>query len=126
MLLNDFFKILSVEPANNVGKYTVKVELNERHHIFDGHFPGNPIVPGVCQVQMVKEILGYIEKKEFMLSKAENIKHPGIIIPFSEKYIDFILQYIWKNDNEVQVDCIITGNGKTFLKFKGSFVITHG
>lgn len=39
--------------------FLVKIDAN--HPIFGGHFPGNPILPGVCQMQMVKDIF----KSEF-------------------------------------------------------------
>jgi 3-hydroxymyristoyl/3-hydroxydecanoyl-(acyl carrier protein) dehydratase len=34
----------------------VRIKLNPNHEIFSGHFPDNPILPGVCVLQMVKEI----------------------------------------------------------------------
>jgi len=34
-----------------------KIELNFNHKIFKGHFPGSPILPGVCIIQIVKEVL---------------------------------------------------------------------
>jgi 3-hydroxyacyl-[acyl-carrier-protein] dehydratase len=35
----------------------VKIELNPTHAIFSGHFPNNPILPGVCALQIAKELL---------------------------------------------------------------------
>lgn len=52
MLLNDFFKITDIK---NADKYTISIEMNPKHDIYKGHFPGNPITPGVCLTQMVKE-----------------------------------------------------------------------
>lgn len=34
--------------------YTIR--FNARHPIFAGHFPGHPIVPGACLVQIAEEL----------------------------------------------------------------------
>ncbi|MEJ0079486.1 MAG: hypothetical protein WDM78_00620 [Puia sp.] len=31
--------------------------------IFSGHFPGQPVLPGVCMMEMVAEVLGVYLKK---------------------------------------------------------------
>ena len=36
----------------------VKIRLNPDHEIYRAHFPGNPITPGVCIVQIISEVLG--------------------------------------------------------------------
>ena len=61
MILKDFYKILGrsgpeteVNPAGmTIEKYRFSLELNPEHPVYEGHFPGNPVVPGVCQVQMI-------------------------------------------------------------------------
>ncbi|MDR0605106.1 MAG: hypothetical protein LBG80_12460 [Bacteroidales bacterium] len=35
----------------------ITVKLNCNHKIFSGHFPDNPILPGVCALQIAKELL---------------------------------------------------------------------
>ncbi len=32
-----------------------EVRLNPSHAIFRGHFPGNPVLPGVCSLMIVRE-----------------------------------------------------------------------
>ena len=52
MLINNFYKIKNIEAGE---KYVVNIEMNPAHEIYNGHFPGMPVVPGVCLTQMVKE-----------------------------------------------------------------------
>lgn len=33
------------------------IQLNPRHIIYTGHFPGHPVTPGVIQMQIVHELL---------------------------------------------------------------------
>ena len=54
MLLNDFFKIIETDYSkDNPGSFKVTIELNDKHKIFKGHFPGKPVLPGICKIQTV-------------------------------------------------------------------------
>ena len=55
MLQGNFFTINHIHQDENSVK--ASIELNPVHPIFEGHFPQTPVVPGVCMMQMVKEVL---------------------------------------------------------------------
>jgi 3-hydroxyacyl-[acyl-carrier-protein] dehydratase len=57
------------------------VELNKDHEIFKGHFPGNPVMPGVCMLQIIKELTEQALGKSLLLTVASNIKFMAIINP---------------------------------------------
>ena len=66
MLLGDFFEISDINNAEN-GSIEALIKINKDHAIFNGHFPEFPIVPGVCMIQMVKEIVCSLQKSSMML-----------------------------------------------------------
>ena len=78
MLSGSFFTIKETQSLEN-NTYKIVVQLNPQHAIFDGHFPHNPIVPGVCLTQMVKEILETLLQKSLNMTKADNIKFTAIV-----------------------------------------------
>ena len=121
MLINDFYKIIETDYSiENSGSFKVKIELNDKHKIFNGHFPGNPIVPGVCLIQMIKETLEEILKKELFLSEAGNIKFISFVQPQINKILN--LGYSVKQENGIfQVSVLISFEEKIFVKFKGVF-----
>ena len=118
-LLNDFFKILSVEKTDS--KYTVAIELNPSHEIFRGHFPGNPVVPGVCMVQMVKEILQDIFKKEFTMTQASQLKFLAILNPVQVSSLNVELTLIKEEANTLAIAGSFQKEATVFLKFKATF-----
>ncbi len=79
MLLNSFYTILQSE--NNAGQITARIKLNPQHEIFNGHFPGNPITPGVVQIQMIKEIAGEVLGKKLNLVSMHTCKFLKILNP---------------------------------------------
>lgn len=53
-LLPGFYAILQSENINAID-WNVQVKLNPQHPVYGGHFPGQPVVPGVCMLQIIKE-----------------------------------------------------------------------
>jgi 3-hydroxyacyl-[acyl-carrier-protein] dehydratase len=129
MLKDSFYSILSIVPSDykndalvaDTGVFTARIKLNEQHPVYLGHFPGNPVVPGVCQIQMIKEIFSEIVHKEVLLVNSDNIKFLTIIVP--EKYPELDIRISIKKQLEGQWDVTgtIANDNTLFLKFKGIF-----
>lgn len=80
MLLKDFYKILSLEKTDTQ-KYLAIILINEKHDVFKGHFPGNPIMPGVCMMQIIKELTEQITQFPLILQTLSNVKFMALINP---------------------------------------------
>ena len=81
-LINDFYHIVATEESGETSVY--KVKLNAAHAIYSVHFPGNPVTPGVCLVQMATEILEQKLDKRLVLFTAVNIKFKRLVAPTDE------------------------------------------
>jgi len=55
LLMNKLYVLESIE--DNEGIAIAKISLIKDHEVFRGHFPDNPILPGVCTVQIIKELM---------------------------------------------------------------------
>ncbi|HHZ65374.1 MAG TPA: 3-hydroxyacyl-ACP dehydratase [Flavobacteriales bacterium] len=121
MLLSDFYTILNSNSEDS--SVRTEVELNADHDIFAGHFPNMPVVPGVCQVQMTKEILSKELGVKLRLTSAVNIKFLAIINPEQNRFLQFDLTYSEEN-GRIKSQNVISHDGKVFFKFKGYFVET--
>lgn len=80
MLLKDFYKVEKLEKTDE-GKYTAVVFLNKEHDIFKGHFPGNPVTPGVCMMQIIKELSQEILGSSLIMTSSSNVKFMALINP---------------------------------------------
>ena len=55
MLLKDnLYQIIDSEKTEDSSTYTLLI--SETSPLFKGHFPGNPVLPGVCILQIFKEL----------------------------------------------------------------------
>ena len=78
-LQDNLFTILSQQEAE--GLATFQLRIHPEWPIYKAHFPGHPITPGVCIVQMVQELLGLALHRDVTLKKAKNVKYLAIISP---------------------------------------------
>lgn len=121
MLAGTFYKLLSCNQQVE-GNYIAEIELNANHQIFAGHFPGNPIVPGVCLTQMVKEIVEGIVAKKLHLKKADSLKFTAIINPQINAILSANLTLKMLDSTHIQAELSFYSGATTFFKFKGSFL----
>jgi 3-hydroxyacyl-[acyl-carrier-protein] dehydratase len=119
MLLNDFFTISNLESHGHDVK--ASLIINADHRIFEGHFPGQPVVPGVCMMQMVKEILEQVLEKSTDLVSAAEMKFLAVINPVENNIIQAILNYTMIEDGGISVSATLKKDQLIHYKFKGQF-----
>jgi 3-hydroxyacyl-[acyl-carrier-protein] dehydratase len=78
-LLNNLYRILRKNCSNSFVQYDIRLEAS--HHIYQVHFPGNPITPGVCIIQTVKELLECHLNRLLNIQKVKNVKFLSVISP---------------------------------------------
>ena len=120
MLQGNFYTILNNQSEN--GSVNALLELNADHHIFEGHFPHIPVVPGVCMMQMVKELVETSLGKPLRLSKAEHLKFLTIINPRENKFLQVTIAIVIISLDHIHVTAAFSHQETTFFKFKGGFV----
>lgn len=74
-------------------RITASVHLDEHHAVFKGHFPDQPVMPGVCTLQIVQELLEQHLGRPLRLSRASNIKFMALIDPRVDPDLDFELAH---------------------------------
>jgi 3-hydroxyacyl-[acyl-carrier-protein] dehydratase len=79
MLIEGLYKVEDFQKDGQ--EVTARIRLNKEHDIFKGHFPGNPVMPGVCMLQIIKELTEQATDKQLFLSVSSNIKFMAIINP---------------------------------------------
>jgi 3-hydroxyacyl-[acyl-carrier-protein] dehydratase len=129
MILKDFYKIqgrsgpeTEVNPAGmTIEKYRFSLELNPEHPVYEGHFPGNPVVPGVCQVQMICELLSMIKGYPVRLVHADTIKFMTLMVPGENRLIEAFLSLRESFADDIPVNATLQNGSVVFIKFKGIF-----
>lgn len=119
MLLDDFFTIRNMETREGSTVH-FSVELNPLHRIYEGHFPGNPVVPGVCQTGMIRECMEVFTSERLFIRAADQIKFLKMINPSETPRLDMDITLKPAGSGEQQISATLYHDSVTFLKFKGT------
>ena len=121
MLLKDLYTIIDLDSSDKENVKAI-IDLNKEHEVYEGHFPGNPVVPGVCLTQLIKEVMESVEGMELSLVYASNIKFMAVVNPEinNRLHIDLKVKYDTEQ-NLIKVDSVTHFNDQVFYKFKGNF-----
>ena len=122
MLIPNLYQVNKTEKIDE-SNINVQIELNSNHEIFKGHFPGNPITPGVCMMQIIKELVEDFTNEKLILSKVSNVKFMAKINPFVQPILDLNLN-ISNEEGLIKVKNSSYFNETNALKFSASFRIT--
>ena len=116
-MLEHFQTFLQIESIDASTWFAV-IKLNPEHPLYQGHFPGQPIVPGVCFLHLVKEITENIQKQSLQYTQISSVKFLSVVHPVETPQLEFVLHL------KETVDCLlqIQFEGKTgancFIKLK--------
>ncbi len=102
MLLQDFYTIQSIV-KNDDHNYVVVIFTNKNHEVFKGHFPGNPIMPGVCMMQIIKELTEQLTNTTLVMQSLSNVKFMALINPFVTPELRLELNITTTEDDLVKV-----------------------
>lgn len=118
MLIKDLYTIKSFK----IDELNIKASIfiNKDNEIFKGHFPDNPVMPGVCMIQIIKELSEKLLETKLFMQKAANIKFMALIAPDKTPTLDLEINITESND--IFKIRNTTSFGDTIaLKFSGEF-----
>ena len=123
MLRDSFFIIESKSQYTN--GLELNIELNSDHTIYQAHFPGEPITPGVCQIQIVTEILEEYLGKSVILSDIKTVKYVAVISPVETPHIKVLMKKIEVIDDLCKVNVIFSSNETIFSKMSMTYHVVR-
>jgi 3-hydroxyacyl-[acyl-carrier-protein] dehydratase len=115
-LEDNFYKIHAIEQIEN--DYKIEVELMPTHPIYAGHFPEQPVVPGVCTLTIIRECIGKILSKSVSFATIKECKYVSALIP--EEGLKLIINLTLSADGGVKAVVERVSDNQIALKLKAS------
>ena len=121
-LKNNLYKIIRKEGVGSVVNYAI--ELIPSCAIYAAHFPGEPITPGVCIVQMGKELVEELLSEQrstpckLMITKVKNVKFLSIISPNETLQLTYQVKKLITSEDgtSVETQLIVLSEEKPMAK----------
>ncbi|MDF2849536.1 hypothetical protein [Sphingobacterium multivorum] len=122
MVLADFYTIRSSQVRED-GKHLIEISIHPEHPIFDGHFPGRPVTPGVCMLQIIKNITEDLLQTKLRMRSAKNIRFYAIIDPSVHPVLT--LELAVQETESIQIKANCSFEETVALKMDLNFYRTH-
>ena len=119
MLLKDFYKVTNLAVAD--GSATAHITINKNHDVFKGHFPGNPVTPGVCMMQIIKELTEQVVNEQLFMQSSNNVKFMAIINPEVNSDLVLTLDISEDDDGNFKVKNVTKFDETVALKLSTTF-----
>ena len=75
---------LVLEDVNRQEEIVARAEIDRKSPWFSGHFPGEPILPGIAQLHMVLEAIQHAEGIDLKLKGLKRVRFKKVIQPEDE------------------------------------------
>jgi 3-hydroxyacyl-[acyl-carrier-protein] dehydratase len=124
MLLNDLFIVDDWQPGKET--LTALLHLRVPHPILYGHFPGRPVVPGACLIQLVEELAASVAGREVRLIRAGQVKFITMIDPNRDGTVAMTLTGKEQPAGEWQITADGINAGAICFRFRGVFRAARG
>lgn len=127
MRLNgDLFRIESRMQGLPQGQSGFNIILNPDHLIYKAHFPGQPVTPGVCILQMLQELLSIEMGKQLFIKNIKNAKFISMMSPVTDSRVSVMFTSVSTEEGDVKAQGVVSQRddlSSLFLKF--SIYLVH-
>jgi len=108
ILKNNLYNIINKTIKDSTVSY--QIALDKNHIIYQAHFPNEPITPGVCIIQIAKELLEDHLEQTFEITKVKNVKFLSVISPTQQPQVVYMLDKITAEENtgDCKVSVLVT------------------
>jgi 3-hydroxyacyl-[acyl-carrier-protein] dehydratase len=114
-LMNDLYKVEQV--SGTEAEFEYLISLNREHFIYRAHFPGNPITPGVCIIQLCKELMELRTGKSLFLKKVLNAKFLSVVNPTVFEVVQVTFSSIVPVGNGYKFSALVHKDATPLAKF---------
>lgn len=118
MFLNDLYTLSEILQLPD-GSFETDIIINPGHRVFMGHFPGQPVLPGVCILEMLKDIVKKHTGKEWKISQASSVKYLKVVDPTNDTVLRMQIGLKEEADSMLVSASSFTADGSAHFKFKG-------
>jgi 3-hydroxyacyl-[acyl-carrier-protein] dehydratase len=101
------------------------VMLNPDCPVYQGHFPGMPVAPGVCNIQMIKECTERIAGKSLLLEYISQCKLTALMTPQQHPFVQVKIRLVENDGARFKVIAVIGRDEEEYVIFKGEFTLKN-
>ncbi len=122
MLLQDkFYKVNGVEKTdeqNAVFHCTLLADCD----VYRGHFPGNPVSPGVCNIEMIKECAMMLTGQRLVIKGIKQCRLTAVASPTVCPEVDVTVA-VTPVEGGYSIVASIADSNQSYMEYKGEMAL---
>ena len=115
-LQDDFYFIEGAASSDGAAQYDLR--LNPGHAIYQAHFPGQPVTPGVCIIRMVQELAGREVGKSLLLRQVDKARFLHVLSPLEYGRVQVSLVLVPLAEGGYRADATVAAGAVTFAQLR--------
>lgn len=119
MLLKDFYTIETETGSADSTLFCIR--LNPGALVYEGHFPGSPITPGVCNIQLILECASRAIGFDAIIQSIKRCRFLKPVIPSGQDCYDVVIK-LEKKETTFGLEASLTDSSYTYVDFKGEII----
>ena len=117
--LDNLFIIESIDDSEN--GFSARLHCNPSHPVYQAHFPGSPITPGACLLQMASVVLKQKLGRPVYLMSSKNVKFLNVLVPAEGKEVCYNFSNITQIENGCKAQLVIADDITVYSKMSLTF-----
>ncbi len=109
-------KLFNIEQIEGGSTFIARVEPS--HKVFEGHFPEQPVVPGVCTMAMVKECCSELLSRPVRYDYVKEVKFLSAIVPSIHNELSVTVEI----DEDMNLKSVVTHKEQVMMKLKAVII----
>ncbi len=114
-ILPSFYSIQSSSTENE--QTVFRICLNDNCPVYEGHFVGEPVCPGVMSIQMLVECASRVAQKTLYIDTIKQCRFYALMTPKEHQLITAHIQ-LTPQDSSLLLSASIVANEQTMLSLK--------
>ncbi len=120
MLLPDYYTILNRRTDGDAAVFDIA--LNAACEVYKGHFPGTPVSPGVCNIQMLKECAEQVVGKPLLLNYIQQCRLTTLVTPQQHPEVEVRVWIVAPIEGGVKLRATLGKGELVYLELKGEAI----
>ena len=121
-LENNYFKLLHTQRQDDA-MVTFHVALLPDCDVYRGHFPGNPVCPGVCCMQMIRECAETFLGKSLHQPTVSQCRFVTLMTPAACPEVDIKMEILAATGSAFTVKATVSDSDNIYMEYKGEMTV---
>lgn len=117
---NEFFRLVDMLKTDE-NNAVFKIELIAECKVYEGHFPGNPICPGVFNIETIKECAQILSGRSLRIIGVKQCRFTSLLTPANREVISVKINTAGM-ENGLVVQATISDSSNSYVEFKGNMI----